>query len=554
MAEVDKRAAVLMKRFGALKQYRSNWESHWQEIGDFVVPNKGNVTRKRTPGDKNTERIFDGTAGFAAELMASSMHGMLTNSGTPWFSLRYTDDQFESDDIAKEWLERATDVMYVEIGRSNFHEAIHELYSDLVTFGTAVMFVDTDDEGQLRFSTRHISECYVSEDEFGRVDTVFREFKLPARAAINQFGEENVSSKIKKKGYDEPYDMVELLHIVMPRYERDEVKIDAKNKPIASIYMDPDEKKILSESGFDEFPYMVPRFRKASYENGYGRSPAMTSLPDIKMVNEMSKAVIQAAQLQIHPPLLVPDDGFILPVRTVPGGLNFYRSGTRDRIEPLNIGANNPIGENQLEQRRTAIRAAFYVDQLVMGNAPGMTATEIIQRSTEKMRLLAPLTGRLQSELLRPLIDRIFNLIARKKGFEAAPEGMTNSEIDIEYVSPLAKAQRQGDIQASLELFQFLTPLTQIDPNVTDYLDIDGLAKHIIKTTGVPASVVRGESEVAGIREQKAKAQEQMAAAQQQAMLAKAAGEAAPGLRAVDNVSEETQADLLQAIGGGDGS
>ena len=217
MAEVDKRAAVLIKRFGALKQYRSNWESHWQEIGDFVVPNKGNVTRKRTPGDKNTERIFDGTAGFAAELMASSMHGMLTNSGTPWFSLRYTDDQFESDDIAKEWLERATDVMYVEIGRSNFHEAIHELYSDLVTFGTAVMFVDTDDEGQLRFSTRHISECYVSEDEFGRVDTVFREFKLPARAAINQFGEENVSSKIKKKGYDEPYDMVELLHIVMPR-------------------------------------------------------------------------------------------------------------------------------------------------------------------------------------------------------------------------------------------------------------------------------------------------------------------------------------------------
>ena len=166
------------------------------------------MTRKRTPGDKNTERIFDGTAGFAADLMASSMHGMLTNSGTPWFSLRYTDDQFESDDIAKEWLERATDVMYVEIGRSNFHEAIHELYSDLVTFGTAVMFVDTDDEGQLRFSTRHISECYVSEDEFGRVDTVFREFKLPARAAINQFGEENVSSKIKKKGYDEPYDMV----------------------------------------------------------------------------------------------------------------------------------------------------------------------------------------------------------------------------------------------------------------------------------------------------------------------------------------------------------
>ena len=550
MAEIDQRAAVLMKRFGSLKTYRSNWESHWQEIGDFVAPNKGNITKKRTHGDKNTERIFDGTAQFAAELMASSMHGMLTNSGTPWFSLRYTDEEFETDDTSKEWLEAATDTMYVEIGRSNFHEAINELYFDLVTFGTAVMFVDTDKEGTLRFSTRHISECYVSEDEFGRVDTVFREFKMPARAAVAQFGEENITQRLLKKSQDDPYDMVELLHVVMPRYDRDTVKIDAKNKPVASIYLDPGDKKIISESGFDEFPYMVPRFRKASYENGYGRSPAMTALADIKMLNEMSKAVIQAAQLQIHPPLLVPDDGFILPVRTVPGGLNFYRSGTRDRIEPLNIGANNPLGENQLEQRRTAIRAAFYVDQLVTGNRPGMTATEVIQKSTEKMRILAPLTGRLQSELLRPLIDRIFNLISKKKGFAPAPETMAGNEIDIEYVSPLAKAQRQGDIQASLELFQFLAPLMQVDPNVVDFLDVDGLAKHIIKTTGVPASVVRGAEEVAVIREQKQQMQAQMAQDQRTAMLAQAAGEAAPGLRAADDVSPEAQEAVLNLVAG----
>ena len=550
MAEIDQRAAVLMKRFGSLKTYRSNWESHWQEIGDFVAPNKGNITKKRTHGDKNTERIFDGTAQFAAELMASSMHGMLTNSGTPWFSLRYTDDEFETDDTSKEWLEAATDTMYVEIGRSNFHEAINELYFDLVTFGTAVMFVDTDKEGTLRFSTRHISECYVSEDEFGRVDTVFREFKMPARAAVAQFGEENITQRLLKKSQDDPYEMVELLHVVMPRYERDTVKIDAKNKPVASIYLDPGDKKIISESGFDEFPYMVPRFRKASYENGYGRSPAMTALADIKMLNEMSKAVIQAAQLQIHPPLLVPDDGFILPVRTVPGGLNFYRSGTRDRIEPLNIGANNPLGENQLEQRRTAIRAAFYVDQLVTGNRPGMTATEVIQKSTEKMRILAPLTGRLQSELLRPLIDRIFNLISKKKGFAPAPETMAGNEIDIEYVSPLAKAQRQGDVQASLELFQFLAPLMQVDPNVVDFLDVDGLAKHIIKTTGVPASVVRGAEEVAAIREQKQQMQAQMAEDQRTAMLAKAAGEGAPGLRAADDVSPEAQEAVLNLVAG----
>ena len=78
----------------------------------------------------------------------------------------------------------------------------------------------------------------------------------------------------------------------------------------------------------------------------------------------------------------------MLPVRTIPGGLNFYRSGTRDRIEPLNIGANNPLGLNMEEQRRQAIRAAFYVDQLILGTGPQMTATEVVQRTEEKMRLL----------------------------------------------------------------------------------------------------------------------------------------------------------------------
>lgn len=545
----DKRAAALMKRYKTLQTQRQNWESHWQEIADFVVPRKADVTKERTSGDKRTERIFDGTAIHAAELMAASLHGMLTNASTPWFSLRYTDDQFETDDMAKEWLESATDVMYQEINRSNFHEAIHELYADLVTFGTAVMFIDTDKDDVLRFSTRHIAETYLSEDEFGRVDTVYREFKYPIRAAVAQFGEANISPRMAKMFKEDPYEECTLLHVVMPRPDRDSFKLDSKNKPIASVYLDPEDKMILSESGFDEFPYVVPRYLKSSFEHGYGRSPAMTALADIKMLNKMSETVIRAAQLQIHPPLMVPDDGFHMPVRTVPGGLNFYRGGTRDRIEPLNIGSNNPLGENQLDQRRQAIRAAFYVDQLILGNTPGMTATEVIQRTEEKMRLLAPALGRLQAELLHPMISRVFSILARKKVFEAAPEFMGGGQIDIEYVSPLAKAQRSGDVQSAMQLFQFLQPLLQIDPSVVDYLDLDGLAQHIIKVTNVPASVVRGVGEVNELRQQRQQQQQEMAAMQQAQMLAQSAGEAAPALRAVDDASPEAKADIAALLG-----
>jgi hypothetical protein len=530
----DPRAAALMKRYQTLQTNRSHWESHWQELGDYVCPRKADITKKRTGGDKRTELIFDGTAIHAAELMSASLHGMLTNAATPWFDLRYENDELNGDDEAKEWLEGATDVMYQHLARSNFQEQIHELYSDLVTFGTGVIFIENDDDDGFRFSTRHIAEVYVSEDEQGRVDTVFRKYKTTARAAVRQFGDAKVTQRIAKLNTDDPYAEIELLHIVMPREDRDRRKRNAVNKPFASIYLDPGEKMIIGESGFDEFPYCVPRFLKASFEIGYGRSPAMTALPDTKMVNKMSEIVIRASQLQIHPPLMVPDDGFMLPVRTTPGGLNFYRSGTRDRIEPLNIGANNPLGEMQLEQRRQAIRAAFYVDQLILGTGPQMTATEVVQRTEEKMRLLGPVLGRLQAELLQPLIGRCFAILSRQKAFAAAPPVLRDGKINIEYVSPLAKAQRTGDVQGILQMIEFLMPLMQLDQGVADYLDMDGLAKHIIKVTGTPATVVRGEGEVSGIRENRAAAMQQeqeLMAAQQ---VATAAGEAAPALRAVD--------------------
>lgn len=528
----DALAMQIIKRLGSLENQRQVWESHWQEIADYVVPRKADITKKRTPGDKRTELMFDGTAVHAAELLSASLHGMLTNASTRWFSLRFRDTDLDGDDEAKEWLESVEDVMYQAFSRSNFQEQIHELYHDLICFGTGVMFIEKDDEFQLRFHTRHVSEVYLTEDANGRVDTVFRKFRMPARAVMSRF---NVAldSKIAKRAEKNPYEMITLVHAVYPREERDTTKRTSQNKPYASYYVDPDSKTILSESGFDEFPYVAPRFLKASFEIGYGRSPAMTALPDIKMLNKMSEVTIRAAQKQVDPPLMVPDDGFMLPIRTVPGGLNFYRSGTRDRLEPLNIGANNPLGLAMEEQRRKAIQSAFYVDQLILSQGPQMTATEVIQRTEEKMRLLGPVLGRLQAELLQPLITRSFELLVRQKAFAPAPDFMKDSSIEIEYVSPLAKAQKQGDVQSALQLIELFGPLAQFDQSVFDYVDVDGLAKYLLKTLSVPATTVRGDSEVEELRFQRAQQQEQMMQAQMEMQEMQAAGQAAPALRAI---------------------
>ena len=528
MAQTDK-AKNLLKRFDRLKSQRQNWESHWQEVADYMQPRKADVTKTRSKGDKRTELIFDGSPLQSVELLAASLHGMLTNPSTPWFSLRFKEDDMENEDEAKEWLESATETMYAAFNKSNFQQEIFELYHDLITFGTAAMFIEEDDEDVLKFSTRHINEIFIAENDKGRIDTVFRKFHISARAAIQKFGD--ISINIATKAKKDPYEEVEILHAVYPRSDFNPKKQDKINMPFESIYLDAESGDELSVSGFKEFPFVVPRYLKASHEI-YGRSPAMTALPDVKMLNEMSKTTIKSAQKQVDPPLLVPDDGFMLPVRTIPGGLNFYRAGTRDRIEPLNIGANTPLGLNMEEKRRNSIRNAFYVNQLMMQNGPQMTATEVIQRNEEKMRLLGPVLGRLQSELLKPLIDRCFSIILRKNLFRQAPEFLAGKDVEIEYVSPLAKAQKSSELQSIMRAIEIMGSLANVAP-VFDHINMDKLVRHLADIVGVPQKILKPQSQLNAERQQAQQQQQQMQQMQQLQQVAQAGGDIAPLAKAL---------------------
>ena len=520
----------LLSRYERLEGQRQNWETHWQEVADYMQPRKADVTKKRARGDKRMEQVFDSSPIQAVELLAASLHGMLTNPSTPWFTLRFKDEDIDNEDEAKLWLEASTDAMYTAFNRSNFQQEIFELYHDLITFGTAAMFIEEDDDDIIKFSTRHINEVFIAENDKGRIDTIYRRFNISARAAIQKFGE-SVSSDVQGKATKNPYDEVEILHAVYPRSEFNPNKKDKANMPFESVYMEYKNGNELSVGGFKEFPFVVPRYLKASNEI-YGRSPAMTALPDVKMLNEMCKTTIKAAQKQVDPPLLVPDDGFLLPVRTVPGGLNFYRSGTRDRIEPLNIGANNPLGLNMEQQRRDSIRAVFYVNQLMMQQGPQMTATEVIQRNEEKMRLLGPVLGRLQSELLKPLIDRVFAILLRNNMLPQAPEFLSGRDIEIEYVSPLAKAQKSTELQSIMRAVEILGSLANVAP-VFDYVNFDNLVKHLADIVGVPQKILKSQKEVNNERQAQAQQQEQMQSMQQLQQVAKAGGDIAPLAKAL---------------------
>ena len=527
----------LKDNMSRLQTKRQVWESHWQEVADYMLPRKSDVNTERSRGDKRNIKIYDATAVHSLELLASSLHGMLTSAAQRWFQLRYKEALLNESDEAKEWLEDAMDKMYIAISRSNFQTEIFENYHDLIAFGTSCLFIEEDKDDIVRFSARHIKEIYITENEKGFVDTIYRKFKLTAKAALEKFGKDNISRDLAVKFTKAPFDDVEIVHVVRPRSVFDPNKLDKQNMPFQSVYMEYETGHIISIGGFREFPYVVPRYLKASNEI-YGRSPGMNSLPDVKVLNTMVKVSLKAAQKQVDPPLLVPDDAMILPVRTAPGSLNYYRSGSRDRIESLNIGANNPLGLNMEDQRRRSISRTFHVDQLLIQENRTMTATEVMQRNQEKMKILGPVIGRLQQELLQPLIIRVFNIMLRNKQFLPAPEILVNQEVDIEYVSPVAVAQKGSQLESIMRGLEIFGSVAQIAP-VTDYIDENGLVKQIINILGLPAKMIKSDKQVQELRAVRQEQQAAQAQMQQEMMQSEQARNAAPLVQALNGKQQQ---------------
>ena len=538
----------IKKRLDKLETDRSTWEDHWQEILDYVMPRKADITFIRSRGEKRTEVLFDSTAITANNLLAASLQGTLTSPSLPWFSLKLRDDDANKVRDIQIWLEDTARRMYAVFNESNFNTEVHEMYLDLCSVGTSAIFVEEANEGFLKgglhFNTLHISEYFIQENVKGTVDTLYRKYKMTARQAVQEFGEKNIGTKIKEALKAKPDTQFNFIHAVEPTedYERAIGKVKTK-LPFHSCHVCFEDKMVVRTGGYNEFPYLVPRWAKATGEI-FGRSPSYNALPDIKTLNKAVEIGLKAWAKAIDPPLLVTDDGVIGRVRMTPAGITVVRSDTA--IKPLQIGSNWQITDLKENQLRTAIRQAYYSDQLQLQEGPQMTATEVQVRYELMQRLLGPTLGRFQTEFLNPLIERVFGIMMRSDALMPRPSEMEGRNMDIEYVGPLARSQRMEEAIAVERLYQLAMQVVQVDPTVMDVIDHEQAIRMRATLLGVPKTVLRGEDEVAEIREQRAAAQQQ---AQEQAMAQQQADTALSQGKAMTEMSKpETKEGMEEAM------
>lgn len=508
-----KLVTTTIDRLGKLKQIRSPWENTWQDCTDFVNPRRGDFNAQRSQGDRTRfDKVYDSTAPLANEQLAAGLHGYLTAPSETWFTLILEKMKEEEDEQTLMWLQGVVDMMFREVfhsPNSNFGSMIHELYLDLGSYGTGVLYVEDKPGRPINFRTYHLAECYIAENAEGAVDTLYRQYKHSGRQLVQMY-KDKLPEKFIENVYKDPHKEYTCIHAVEPRDTFNPDSKLAKNMPWMSAYILEEEKLVLNVGGFNEFPYMVPRWTKTAGEV-YGRSPAMTAMPDIKMINEMSKTVIKAAQKATDPPLLVPDDGFMLPLRTIPGGLNYYRSGTQDKVMPLIEGVRPDIGLEFIDSRRTHVLKTFHVDWMQMREGPSMTATEVLQRQEERMRLMGPMVGRLQFELLGPMIDRVFNIMARRKMLPPPPPAIEGRNMRIDYVSPVARAQKTQQLFSFTRLLEALVPLGNIKPEVFDNIDADGTVRWAAKLLDAPLETLLSVEKLQAMRQQRSEQQAEMA-------------------------------------------
>jgi hypothetical protein len=182
----------------------------------------------------------------------------------------------------------------------------------------------------------------------------------------------------------------------------------------------------------------------------------MTALPDVKMLQAMVLTCTKALQKNADPPMWLPDDGHVGPVRTVPGGVNYYRGNREVFLHPTNIQGLEAAFK-AIEELRNRIRTTFFNDVLQFVREVQITATEWNGRTQERMRLMGPMVGRLEAELLGQVVTRVFGLLHRQGKLPPAPEIIADQEFTVEYVSMLASAQKQSQAEGLGNVVQFFS-------------------------------------------------------------------------------------------------
>ena len=526
----------ILERNDQIRSDNSNWRNYQEEICQYVIPRKAWINTPKQTGERlKFNFIFDSTAIRSLKIMAAGFHSNLTNPSTKWFNLRTRNLSIMDSKIVQMWFKEVEDIIFGILNSSNFDTTMQEFYLNVGSAGTSAILTQRDPTEVVRFSEIPVEQLAFEEDASGRVNAMYRCFRLTVSQAYEKWGEkagDAVTKNIKSK----PTMMLEFIHYVGPRDRYDNTKIDSINMPYASVWIEKSQKHLIEEGGYRTFPYAVGRFYKDSADP-MGYSPAMDVLAEVKLVNIQVKTMLRASMKQADPALILPYKGYILPLNSNPGATNYKEPGsTVEEIKQMPSNGNIPITLEVIQMVQNSIKEAFFVPlfQALSNITKQMTVPEVQRRIAENMVLLGPTVGRFTQDVLDNILIRVFGIAQEDGILPPVPEEIAEQDLDIVYISPLAKAQRESEIYSIQAFLSDVGAISNFKPLALDMVNEDNTIKKIAQIRGIDPELVNSDDQVAVTRKQRMEremAAQRLNALQQGADIVKVGAEAAKTMK-----------------------
>lgn len=550
-----------MKRLAGLSATRSDFESVWRQVADVAASDAPEfrfsafnsaeaLGLQRANAARRSKNIYDGTAAWAVDRLASGLEGLIMPQSETWHTLQVNDVfsiGHETTDEEVEWLEKLRNFMFrVRYDASSgWQTAIQTALRRLVAFGNSLLLVEEGESSGAIIRYRHLplSECYIAEDHWGQIDTVYRLYSMTARQAAQKFGDRvGAEIKVAATSNQDKEKLFQFLHCIMPRTEYAEGAVGVKAAPFASFHIEVGTKQIVGESGYYEFPIIDFRWLP---EPGriYGEGPIMRVLADVQSLNLMSKTELIASQQAIRPPLLIRRNGVINRPNTNPGAniIGGIDEQGREAIKPLNLATRIDFAQAVIQAKRENLRESLYINLFAsMQETQSRSAADAVIKANEKGELLGPAGSRIQQSLSR-LVERELGILSRIGAFERGsafqvPRALQDKAVGPKFTSPLDRLRRSKDAEGAIRTMEIISPIAQADPTIFDHFDKDAMTRGVADVLGMPREWLMRKDEVEQMREARAaqQAQQQQLAMAQQA--ASAAKDAAPALETLSKM------------------
>lgn len=509
----DELYKYLEKRRSSLEEERVSFEGHWNELSKYIQPRRARFfVEERNKGQRQDQYIINSIGTQSLRTATAGMFAGIMSPSRPWFKLGLNDHDLMERTEVSVWFSQVERLLRNVFNQSNLYTMSPVMISELALFATGCMLHVDDDVDVCRFYTQTVGSYYIAQNDRYEVDTLLREYQMTVEQMAAQFGIDMLPTTIRSQydrgNYDEWFTVA---HMVEPRKDNSRDNPFNSNFPFRSVYWsyDDNEKRILSNSGFREFPAYCPRWGLTG-EDVYGTDcPGMVVLGDVKQVQEQEKLKHQAIDKMVNPPLKGPATLKDTQVHAEAGEITVYDNQTGSaagdlapvfQVNPQIDYLLNDIGKT--EQR---IKDGFFLDLFRaftdLQGSQYKNKLELVERNAERLLELGPVLQQFQKEFLDKLISRTFNQMVSRGMVPPPPEILQGQAFNIRYISSLAQAQEAVAAEPIERVAEFALALAGVNPEALDKFDTDQALDEYNRAILGPAKLIRDDDTVEEIRE-----------------------------------------------------